>query len=133
MTNALNGGINRMGSDGQYSYSPIPGTERFPITGISWFDAARFTNWLANGQPTGSSSPATTEDGAYSLNGRTSGLTVQRNSINPNTGIATTFALPSEDEWYKAAYYSPELNNNQGGIHYLRDPKRCHPRQQHWL
>jgi formylglycine-generating enzyme required for sulfatase activity len=115
MTNALNGGINRMGSDGQYSYSPIPGTERFPITGISWFDAARFTNWLANGQPTGSSGPATTEDGAYSLNGRTSGLTVQRNSINPNTGIATTFALPSEDEWYKAAYYSPELNNNQGG------------------
>jgi formylglycine-generating enzyme required for sulfatase activity len=115
MTNPLNGGITRSGSDGSYSYTPIAGTERFPITGVSWFDAARFANWLANGQPQGPSTEQTTEDGAYSLEGRLSGALVARNTINPNTGLTPSFALPTEDEWYKAAYYIPTRNRGRGG------------------
>lgn len=42
-----------------------------PITYVSWFDAARYTNWLHNGQGTGD-----TETGAYTLNGATSGNAV---------------------------------------------------------
>ena len=93
MTSALNAGITRVQNNGTYHYSPFAGTEKFPVTGISWFDAARFANWLSNGQPTGTNTASTTEQGAYNLNGKISGLTVSRNSINPNTGQAPTFAL----------------------------------------
>lgn len=64
-----------------------------PITYVSWFDAARFANWVNNGSTNGSS----TETGAYTLNGATNG------AIGKNEGA--TWWLPSENEWYKAAYY----------------------------
>jgi formylglycine-generating enzyme required for sulfatase activity len=117
MTGALNGGITRSGADGSYSYSPVSGTENFPITGVSWFDAARFANWLANGQPSGPCTSATTENGAYNLNGAIGGISVSRNNINPNTGAVPSFALPTENEWYKAAYYNPKLNHGNGGYY----------------
>jgi formylglycine-generating enzyme required for sulfatase activity len=65
-----------------------------PVTFVNWFSAARFANWLNNGATSSSS----TETGAYTLNGQTSGAIVAR---NPG---ATVF-LPSRDEWYKAAFY----------------------------
>ena len=71
-----------------------------PITYVDWFDAARFANWMTNGQGSGS-----TETGAYTLNNATSG-----NAVAVNPGAA--FRLPTIDEWYKAAYYSP----NYGGV-----------------
>ena len=77
-----------------------------PITYVSWFDAARFSNWLQNGQGSGS-----TETGAYTLNGQTSGV------IMKNDGA--TYWIPSEDEWYKAAYYDP---NKAGGAGYWLYP-----------
>jgi sulfatase modifying factor 1 len=64
-----------------------------PISYVSWFDAARFANWMHNGATNG----ANTETGAYTLSGASSGI------ITKNAGA--TWWLPSEDEWYKAAYY----------------------------
>src|SRR5215471_7227101 len=63
-------GIARSGSSGGYSYSTI-GSPNHPITYVSWGDAARFANWLHNGQPAGAQDATTTEDGAYTLNGAT--------------------------------------------------------------
>jgi formylglycine-generating enzyme required for sulfatase activity len=62
-----------------------------PVNYVSWYDAARFTNWLHNGQGAGS-----TETGAYTLTGNTGIIT---------KNVGATVWLPSEDEWYKAAYY----------------------------
>ncbi len=45
-------GISRANSSGSYTYSVIGDGNR-PVTYVSWFDAARFTNWLDNGQPSG--------------------------------------------------------------------------------
>lgn len=81
-----------------YSYSVIGSGER-AMTNVSWFDAARFCNWLHNGRPTGVQDATTTEMGAYSLNGSSSGV------FHKNPGAK--FWIPSEDEWYKAAYYRP--------------------------
>ena len=53
----------------------------------------------------------TTEDGAYTLNGMTSGAVPAVNSINPNTGKAPEFRIPQENEWVKAAYYTTNYNN----------------------
>jgi formylglycine-generating enzyme required for sulfatase activity len=107
-------GISRNGTPGSYTYTPtapvgpsiagITAGNR-PITKVTWFTAARFTNWMANGQPTGPQSASTTERGTYTLDGKTTGSQVPRNSINPNTGAAPAVALPTEDEWYKPAYY----------------------------
>jgi formylglycine-generating enzyme required for sulfatase activity len=76
-----------------------------PITYVSWFDAARFANWMTNGQGGGD-----TETGAYTLNGVTTG-----NAVAVNPGAA--FYIPTENEWYKAAYYSPTLNSGAGGYY----------------
>jgi len=88
-------GIARANSPGSYSYSVIPGSGNKPVTYVSFYDAMRYANWLGTGS---------TETGAYTLLGGTpepsNGLTVTRN------GGATVW-IPSENEWYKAAYYDP--------------------------
>ena len=113
-------GIARAGSSGSYTYSVInnggPSGNR-PITYVNWWDAARFSNWMANGQPTGAQSSTTTENGAYNVNGATTGSAPGRNTVNPNTSAAPTFYIPTENEWYKAAYYSPLLNSGSGGYY----------------
>jgi len=94
-------GIWREGSSGSYTYRVITDgidTGNRPITYVSWFDAARFTNWMQNGQLTGTAGVASTETGAYTLNGATSGA-------GPMKNAGATWWLPSENEWYKAAYY----------------------------
>jgi len=110
-------GIERSGSDGSYVYTVVGpnGTNPVgaqspanrPITFVSWFDSARFANWMANGKPTGAAGPTTTDDGAYTLGTATTGNAPAKNTINPNTQAAPTFYIPTENEWYKAAYYSP--------------------------
>ncbi|MCX8495799.1 MAG: SUMF1/EgtB/PvdO family nonheme iron enzyme [Akkermansiaceae bacterium] len=87
-------GITQSGSSGTFSYSVTSGFENKPVVYVSWFDAARFSNWLGNGQGAGD-----TETGAYTLSNATSGI------ITVNVGA--TVYIPSEDEWYKAAYYNP--------------------------
>lgn len=86
-------GITQTGSSGSFSYNVTSGFENKPVVYVSWFDAARFTNWLGNGQGS-----ADMEAGAYTLEGATSGI------ITVNSGA--TVYLPSENEWYKAAYYN---------------------------
>lgn len=106
MANNVNiAGITRSGSSGSYSYT-VTGSGNRPVTYVSWFDAARYVNWLDNGQPVNVGQVAgTTETGAYALNGATSG-------IIPRTLAGSGYALPTENEWYKAAYYQPVA---QGG------------------
>jgi len=100
-------GISRAGTDGSYTYSVIGDGSR-PVTYVGWFDAARFANWLHNGQPTGAEDSTTTEAGPYTLNGAMDGIFIVRNS-------GAKWWIPNEDEWYKAAYYDPTLNGGAGG------------------
>jgi sulfatase modifying factor 1 len=105
-TDANIAGIQQNGSSGSYAYSVIGGSGNKPITYVSWFDAARFANWMHNGQGSGS-----TETGAYTLvEGQTSGDARAR-----NTGAQ--YYIPTMNEWYKAAYYSPLLNSGSGGYY----------------
>lgn len=86
------------------SYTVVTNMGQKPVTNVNWYMAARFANWYANGKPqTQAQIASTTEDGAYTLNGNTGYPT--RNINNPNTGSAVSYYLPSENEWYKAAYY----------------------------
>jgi formylglycine-generating enzyme len=100
-------GIRQSGASGSYSYSVIRLPNR-PITYVSWADAARFANWLHNGQPSGLQTASTTERGAYTLDGAMTQAALSGVSRNADA----TWFLPSENEWYKAAYYQPA---EQGG------------------
>jgi formylglycine-generating enzyme required for sulfatase activity len=86
-------GITQTGSSGSYSYAVASELANRPVVYVSWFDAARFSNWLGNGQGSGDM-----ETGAYTLNNATSGI------ITKNMGA--TVYIPSRDEWYKAAFYN---------------------------
>ena len=99
-------GIAQSGIAGDYSYS-VSGSYgqggNCPVFDVSWGDAARFCNWLDNGQPTfPAGTPGevagSTETGAYTLDGDTTSYAETRNA-------AATYFLPSENEWYKAAFY----------------------------
>jgi formylglycine-generating enzyme required for sulfatase activity len=69
-----------------------------PVVYVSALDAMRFCNWLQNGAQAGSD----TENGAYTLTG---GTVVPSNINTVVRNAAAKFALPTENEWYKAAYY----------------------------
>jgi len=109
------GGITQTGSSPNFTYAVKPDSagngpggddytyDNKPVVFVSFFDAMRFTNWLENGQPTGAQGAGTTEAGVYSIG------TGQDEVRNPSAA----YFIPSEDEWYKAAYYDPS-----GGTYY---------------
>jgi formylglycine-generating enzyme required for sulfatase activity len=98
-------GIARSGASGSYSYA-VAGSysqaANCPIYDVTWGDAARFVNWLQNGEPIGAEGPRTTETGTYNLNGGTSNAALMAATRNPGSD----WVLPTVNEWYKAAYYS---------------------------
>ncbi len=103
--------IRRSGEAGGYRYSVAPEHANRPVTHVSFLDACRFCNWLHNGQGDGD-----TETGAYTLAGYrgTDGRRIRRNA-------GARFFVPTEDEWYKAAYFDP---GKPGGAGYWRYPTR---------
>ncbi|MDR1282574.1 MAG: SUMF1/EgtB/PvdO family nonheme iron enzyme [Opitutaceae bacterium] len=73
-----------------------------PVNHVTFYDVARFVNWLTNG----GSASSDTETGMYTLS---LGTGIIRNT---DAWAAGGFAIASEDEWYRAAYY-----NGAGGFY----------------
>jgi len=90
---AFTGGIDYApGAPVGAKYSVKSGQALKPVIWVDWYDAARFANWLNNGQGNGS-----TEAGAYDMT-----------QTYPTRSAGATFFLPTEHEWYKSAYYQPQ-------------------------
>ncbi len=92
-TGTYGSNITQSGVRGSFTYSVNSTYASMPVVGVTWFDAARFCNWLGNGQGSGDM-----ETGAYTLAGAMTGV------ILANSGAVVR--LPSDNEWYKAAYYN---------------------------
>jgi sulfatase modifying factor 1 len=103
---ATTGGIDRnlTAAEG-FRYTVKTGQEQFPAVWVRWASAARFVNWLSNGE-----SSSGTESGVYDMSVLTSPF-----ATPPTRAPGATVFLPSEDEYYKAAYYDPALNGGTGG------------------
>lgn len=104
--------ILRSGTSGSYTYSVAANYANRPVNYVNWGDAARFANWLHNGQPIGGQNAQTTEDGAYVLHGAMANaelVTIHRSSN-------WKWAIPTENEWYKAAYHK---NDGATGNYWL--------------
>jgi formylglycine-generating enzyme required for sulfatase activity len=110
MASDARGGILRSGVAGSYTYSLKAGSANYanmPVVFVSYYDALRFANWMQNGQPSGPQGPGTTETGTYTFSGET--------VVGGRNPLPTFYALASENEWYKAAYYDQSLNSGGGG------------------
>lgn len=96
------GGITRAGSSGGFTYAVKADMGNKPVNFVSLFDAMRFVNWLHAGQPTGAQDASTTEDGVYTIS----------DGLSEIRAVDARFFIPTENEWYKAAYHQPV---SQGG------------------
>jgi formylglycine-generating enzyme len=102
------GGITNTGTtDGtRYAFKTNMGDK--PVNYVSWWDAARVSNWLHNGAQTygttNSSGTAPQNIGAYTLSTATSGTA-------PAVNVGAQFYVPTEDQWYKAAFYKASGTN----------------------
>lgn len=101
-TSVPNNVIDRSGTSGAYTYAPKPNYSLRPATFITWLNCARYCNWLHNGQGSGD-----TETGVYALNGNPLPLS----GIIPTKSPNAIFWIPTENEWYKAAYYKKGGSN----------------------
>jgi len=111
------GGIVREGDFGSYHYRLKPNLANKPANFVSWLDAARYANWLHNEQPPldpGGDDTAITETGAFDLQGADAASQATRSQD-------ALWGLPTEDEWYKAAYFDPD-NPTDDGDNYWRYP-----------
>jgi formylglycine-generating enzyme len=79
-----------------------------PVIFVTWYSAIRFSNWMNNGQGNGD-----TETGAYTLlhDGSASPTPIPSNANLISRQPGATIFLPSENEWYKAAYYNPSTHS----------------------
>ena len=105
MGNAAFGGIsfNNLNPAGSM-YGVISGRGDHPANYTTWFDAIRFANWMNNGQGSGD-----TETGAYTLGTLGAGGVPVTPPLTHNGGAQVW--LPTESEWYKAAYYDPNTSS----------------------
>jgi sulfatase modifying factor 1 len=87
------GGIQRSGSSGDHSYSVKEGRGKRPVIYVSWESAIRYANWLTSGK---------TEFGSYTIESGSVKLPAHATLAAAKTAC---WVLPTENEWYKAAYY----------------------------
>ena len=109
------GGIVVAGIPGALDYLVKPNMGAKPVNYVSWLDAARFANWIENGSPEGAIGPDTTETGAFDLTGADPSITAVIDEEAESS-------LPTEDEWYKAAYFDPNALDAGGAFGYRNYP-----------
>jgi formylglycine-generating enzyme required for sulfatase activity len=66
-----------------------------PVASISWYDAAQFCNYLTSGNK---------YSGAYKFD--INGNFQEIDRVSSISTYGTTYVIPTENEWYKAAYYT---------------------------
>jgi sulfatase modifying factor 1 len=118
-TAAYYGGITRTGSGtvgDPFVYMPKnsdPNWDTKAANEVSWYSSLRFINWLQNGQPVAEAGAGVTETGTYTfgqayvvIDEWGEAHTQYPVTIPDHSALSTPhYVLPTEDEWYKAAYY----------------------------
>jgi formylglycine-generating enzyme len=91
------------GYDGGYAKSAFNAGAQQPTDGVSWYEAAQFCNYLTSGDKS---------KGTYQFSGDNTNpgnfQGVKRSAAEAAYG--TIYVIPTEDEWYKAAYFKPNAS-----------------------
>ena len=120
MSNGACGGIIRIKCNDRWTYNCKEGYENRPVVYVNYYDIARYANWMHYGCPGGGRcelgvTEGNASQGAYD----TSDYELVRDHIKApyeNFGkrnAGARFWIPSDDEWYKAAYHDPEKIGNR--------------------
>jgi sulfatase modifying factor 1 len=88
-------------NDGGYSFSSYWTGSQQPTNKVSWYEASQFCNYLTSGNKS---------KGAYLFSGNNAnpGSFMGVNRDAAKSTYSTVYVIPTEDEWYKAAYYKPD-------------------------
>jgi sulfatase modifying factor 1 len=112
-TNRADGAISRSGDSGNYTYTVSQGSEKKPVGHVTFQCAVRYVNWLSNGKAAGD-----TEKGSYTIEN-------EQVKVPDHAALAAAkgvkWVIPSENEWYKAAYYDA---GKAGGAGYWKFPAK---------
>lgn len=84
-------------SDIETGSASDPHSGNQPTAEVSWYEAAKFANWLTSGDAL---------SGAYVFDDSNTFVGVDRDAAGST--YQTIYVLPTEDEWYKAAYYKSD-------------------------
>lgn len=91
------------GNNGGYSCTSYWTGVQQPTNEVSWYEAAQFCNYLTSGDKS---------KGVYLFSGNNANpgsfMGVNRDTAKATYG--TVYFLPTEDEWYKAAYFKPDAS-----------------------
>jgi formylglycine-generating enzyme required for sulfatase activity len=85
-------------------------TSNQPAANISWYEAAAFVNWL-NTSSGKTAAYNLTFSGSWSMTLQSSSNAWTLGGTNLYRNKNAFYFLPSENEWYKAAYYNPAGTN----------------------
>jgi formylglycine-generating enzyme required for sulfatase activity len=89
------------GNDGGYTSPSYYTDAQQPTNRVSWYEAAQFCNYLTSGDKS---------QGVYQFSGNNANpgdfLGINRDAAISSYGIV--YVIPTEDEWYKAAYLKPD-------------------------
>jgi formylglycine-generating enzyme len=109
MGSNVRGGITNTGTTNGSRYAFKANMSDKPVVYLNWLNAARVANWMHNGAQTYGSSDASASapqnTGAYTLGTGTT------NATSPARNADARYFLPSQDQWYKAAYYKGSGTN----------------------
>jgi sulfatase modifying factor 1 len=87
------GGILRSGESGSFTYSVKDGMGKKPVNFVNYDSCVRFCNWLTSGD---------TEKGSYTIKW---GQVTPPNHATIAAEKTVKWVIPTENEWYKAAYF----------------------------
>lgn len=130
------GGIDRTMDNGQWTYTCKPGFGKLPVVYVSYYDIARYCNWLHFGRPHGRQVVGVTEGtdkaGAYDTRDF---LPVLNGEKKPYADFGkrnrgALYWIPNGDEWYKAAYFDPQKLGNRPYHDY---PTRSSDKPSQWM
>ena len=107
--------ITKATASGMANVSAGPWTGSQPAANMSWYEAAAFVNWL-NTSTGKQAAYNLTFSGSWSMTLWSSADAWQLGGENLYRHKDAFYFLPSENEWYKAAYYNP------GGSNYFLYP-----------
>jgi formylglycine-generating enzyme required for sulfatase activity len=95
----------------------FPGVNK-PATGITWNEAARFVNWLNTSTGSAAAYNFVNNNVTTNITPWTPADTADYDPSNPYRSRRTRFALPSFNEFYKAAFYDPSKSGGAGYWNY---------------
>jgi len=103
--------IDKATASGMANVTAGPWTGNQPAANINWYEAAAFVNWLNTSTGKTAAYDLAWDGSAWSMNLWSSGQAWTAGGENLYRNKDAFYFLPSENEWYKAAYYNPAGSN----------------------